>query len=162
MVDLSKAISFKEYLAKTKEDYGDTQEKTYNNTKLSDFAKKQMDNLKEPVNAVVFTEGFCPDCIVTIPFIEKLSEYNNNLKVSYLPRKGFESFLEAAVGSIAIPTIITFDKDMNPKGAYVEIPKAIKEKLCELPLNERKNIINEYRDGKFNNEIEKDLLDIIL
>ena len=79
-----------------------------------------------------------------------------------MPRTGFEDFLEEAVGSKSIPTIITFDEDMNPKGAYVETPKELQEKMTGLPQEERKLIYNDYRNGKYNDLIEKNLLDIII
>jgi len=162
MIDLSKGLSFDSYLKKSQEKYGDIQDKAYNNTNLSGNAKEEIKKLDKIIHATVFTEGFCPDCIVTIPFIQKLSEENSNLKIHYMPRTGFEDFLEEAVGSKSIPTIITFDEDMNPKGAYVETPKELQEKMVGLSQEERKSIYSEYRNGKYNNLIEKNLLDIIL
>ncbi|MGL4731175.1 MAG: thioredoxin family protein [Clostridium sp.] len=162
MLNLSKSLNFNEYLKKSKETYGDVQDKAYENTILSNLSKEKIKNLNEKVNVVIFTEGFCPDCIVTIPFVQKLSEENENLKVHYLPRTGYEDFLEEAVGTKSIPTVLTFDKDMNPKGAYVETPKALTEKMVKLSQEERKKLISEYREGKFNNLIEEDLIDIIL
>ncbi|GAA0127290.1 MULTISPECIES: thioredoxin family protein [Clostridium] len=162
MLNLSKSLDFKEYLKKSQETYGDIQNEAYENTSLSEYCKNSMKSLDEEVNMVVFTEGFCPDCIVTVPFIQRFSEENENLKVHYLPRTGYEDFLEEAVGRKSIPTVITFDKDMNPKGAYVEIPKELTEKMIKLSKDEREALINEYRAGKFNDLIEKDLLEIIL
>lgn len=162
MIDLSSALSFEQYLEKSKESYGDIQDKKYIATTLSENAKSKIKNLNDTVNAIVFTEGFCPDCIATIPFIQKLSEENSNLKVHYLPRTDYEEFLEEAVGRVSIPTIITFDKDMNPKGAYVETPKELTEKMISLSSEDKKSLIEEYRQGKYNDLIEKDLLEIVL
>ena len=61
-----------------------------------------------------------------------------------------------------IPTIITFDSEMNPKGAYVEFPKKLLEKMIPLKIEEKKNLVNDYRQGKYNSIIEEELLDIIL
>ena len=44
-----------------------------NNTNLSSNAKNEIKKLDKVIHAAVFTEGFCPDCIVTIPFIHKNS-----------------------------------------------------------------------------------------
>ena len=44
---------------------------------------------------------------------------------------------------------------MNPKGAYVETPKELQEKMTGLPQEERKLIYNDYRNGKYNDLIEK-------
>lgn len=162
MIDFSKGLTFNEYLQKQHEKYGDVQDKAYELTELSQDAKSKIKELDKPVHAAVFTEGFCPDCIITIPFIQKLSEENKNLKVYLMPRTGFEAFLDEAVGAARIPTIITFDENMNPKGAYVETPKALTDKMISMNNDEKKALIMDYRDGKYNDLIEKDLLDILL
>lgn len=162
MLDFNKALNFEEYVKKQHDKYGDIQDKTYVNTELSSNAKEKIKRLDKVVHAAIFTEGFCPDCIVTIPFVQRLSEENSNLKVHLFHRTDFEGFLDKAVGCINIPAVITFTEDMDPKGAYVEMPKELVEKLPIISNNERKVLVAEYRSGKYNDLIEKDLLDIIL
>jgi len=162
MLDFNKALNFEEYVEKQHDKYGDIQDKTYTNTELSGNAKEKIKRLDKVVHAAIFTEGFCPDCIVTIPFVQRLAEENSNLKVHLFHRTDFEGFLEKAVGCINIPAVITFTEDMDPKGAYVEMPKELVEKLPIISNDERKVLVAEYRSGKYNNLIEKDLLDIIL
>lgn len=162
MIDLTKGLNFNDYLQKQHEQYGDVQDKAYEKTSLSKDAKNKLEGLNTTIHAAVFTEGFCPDCIVTIPFIQRMAEENKNLKIHLMPRTGFEAFLEGAVGEARIPTIITFDENMNPKGAYVETPKALREKMVGLNNDEKKALINDYRAGKYNELVEKDLLEIIL
>lgn len=162
MLDFNKALSFEKYVEKQHDKYGDIQDKTYVNTELSSNAKEKIKRLDKVVHAAIFTEGFCPDCIVTIPFVQRLAEENSNLKVHLFHRTDFEGFLEKAVGCINIPAVITFTEDMDPKGAYVEMPKELTEKLPIISNDERKVLVAEYRSGKYNNLIEKDLLDIIL
>ncbi len=162
MLDFTKSLTFEDYLEKQQEKYGDVQNKAYANTILSDSTKNKILNLNETIHVAVFSEGFCPDCIVTIPFIQRLKEENSNLKVHIFPRTGFEDFLNEAVGDSRIPTVITFDSSMAPKGAYVEMPKELSSKMASLTMDERKSLISEYRSGKYNDLIEKNLLDIIL
>lgn len=162
MLDFTKSLTFEDYLEKQQEKYGDVQNKAYENTSLSDSTKNNILNLNETIHVAVFSEGFCPDCIVTIPFIQRLKEENSNLKVHIFPRTGFEDFLIEAVGDSRIPTVITFDSSMAPKGAYVEMPKELSSKMASLTMDEKKSLISEYRSGKYNDLIEKNLLDIIL
>lgn len=162
MLDFSKSLNFEEYLEKQHLKYGDIQDKAYTGTNLSLETKNSIKNLQETIHAAIFTEGFCPDCIVTIPFLQRLSEENPKLKLHFFPRTGFESFLEEAVGSKSIPTIITFTQGTDPKGAYVEMPQELREKLTSISNDERKVLIGEYRSGKYNDLIEKNLLNIIL
>lgn len=162
MLDFTKSLTFEEYLKKQQEKYGDVQDRAYENTTLSAHTKNSIKNLKETIHVAVFSEGFCPDCIVTIPFIQRLKEENSNLDIHIFPRTGFEDFLNNAVGDSRIPTVITFDSSMAPKGAYVEIPKELSTKMLSLTTDERKALISEYREGKYNDLIEKNLLNIIL
>lgn len=162
MLDFTKSLTFEEYLEKQKDKYGDVQNKAYDKTQLSEDTKSNIKNLNETIHVAVFSEGFCPDCIVTIPFLERLKEENDKLKVHFFPRSGFEDFLNEAVGDTRIPTVITFDSSMTPKGAYVEMPKELIDKMHNLSMEERKSLIDEYRAGKYNDLIEKNLLDIIL
>lgn len=162
MLDFTKSLTFEEYLEKQKDKYGDVQNKAYDKTQLSEDTKSSIKNLNETIHVAVFSEGFCPDCIVTIPFLERLKEENDKLKVHFFPRSGFEDFLNDAVGDTRIPTVITFDSSMTPKGAYVEMPKELVAKMHNLSMEERKSLIDEYRAGKYNDLIEKNLLDIIL
>jgi len=162
MIDLSKGITFEEYLGKSKLEYGDMQLTTYNSTNLSSDTKQSLQNLTSIVNVAVFSEGYCPDCIVTLPFLKRMAQENKNINLYCFPKTGYENFLEEYTGASRIPTIITFDSEMNPKGAYVEFPKELLEKMIPLKIEEKKNLVNDYRLGKYNSIIEQELLDIIL
>lgn len=162
MLDFTKSLTFEEYLQKQHDKYGDVQNETYNNTSLSSKTKAYIHNLNETIHVAVFSEGFCPDCIITLPFIQRLKEENSNLKVHFFSRTGFEDFLNEAVGDCRIPTVISFDSSMCPKGVYVEMPKELVSKMSILSMDERKSLVADYRAGKHNDLIEKNLLDIIL
>ena len=162
MLDFSKSLNFQEYLAKQHDKYGDIQDKTYSQTELSDKTKASIKKLDKTIHAAIFTEGFCPDCIVTIPFLQRLSEENPNLKLHFFQREGFEGFLEEAVGCKNIPTVITFTDGTKPKNAYVEMPKELRSKMPLISNDEQKALVAEYRGGKYNNLIEEGLLSIIL
>jgi len=123
MINLLKGFTFEEYLEKSKLEYGDIQLITYNSTTLSSVTKDSLQNLTSVVSVAVFSEGYCPDCIVTLPFIKRMAEENKNINLYFFPKSGYEDFLEEYTGTTRIPTIITFDGEMNPKGAYVELPK---------------------------------------
>ncbi|MGH4126208.1 MAG: thioredoxin family protein [Clostridium sp.] len=162
MINLSKGLTFEEYLEKSELEYGDIQLITYNSTTLSSVTKESLRNLTSTINVAVFSEGYCPDCIVTLPFIKRMAEQNKNIKLYCFPKSGYESFLEEYTGEVRIPAIITFDSEMTPKGAYVEFPKKLLEKMMPLKIEEKKNLVNDYRLGKYNDLIEEELLDIIL
>jgi thiol-disulfide isomerase/thioredoxin len=162
MINLSNGTTFEEYLKQSELKYGDIQRVTYNSTILSSNTKQSLQNLTSIVNVAVFSEGYCPDCIVTLPFIKRMAEENKNIHLYCFPKSGYENFLEECTGDARIPTIITFDSDMSPKGAYVEFPKKVLDMMTPLKIEEKKNFVNDYRQGKYNPIIEQELLDIIL
>lgn len=162
MMDLTKGSTFEQYLEQSKIKYGDIQLTAYNSTNLSSATKESLQTLATPVNVAIFSEGYCPDCIVTLPFIKRMAEENKNINLYVFPKTGYESFLEECTGDKRIPTIITFDKEMNPKGAYVELPKKLVEKMIPLKIEEKKALVNDYRQGEYNAIIEEELLEILL
>jgi hypothetical protein len=158
MMNLEGGLSFAEYMNKSNEDQKNIQIAAYDNTFLSEGCKEDILNIAKPVNVVVFSRADCPDCTVTIPFIQKMQEINSNIKTKIYPLKGNEKLLEEYVGVARIPTVITFNEDWSPKGAYVEIPKAITAKITGKPVEYQKKTIGEYRAGKFNELVEAELL----
>ena len=162
MINLSEGITFETYLEQSILKYGQVQLTAYNSTNISSITKESLKSLTSTVNVAVFSEGYCPDCIVTLPFIKRMAEENKNINLYCFPKTGYENFLEECTGDARIPTIITFDNEMNPKGAYVEFPKKLIDKMAPLKIEEKKNLINDYRLRKYNSFIEKELLDILL
>lgn len=161
MIELSKGLDFKGYLNKNS---AEEREKLVNNLdkiRLSKEALEEVKEIKATVNVVVFSEGYCPDCVATLPFVERLKEANDNIKVFYYGMKGNEELLLEYTGTSRIPTVMTFTESMEPKGAYVEVPAELSEKIARLSQDKKKELVTEYRQGKYNELIEKDLLKIL-
>lgn len=161
MLDLSSALNFEGYLNKNNEEERNKLLSSYERTALSKEIIEYVKTIDKKVNIVVFSEGYCPDCIVTLPFIKRMQEINDNLKVYYFGMKGNKELLEEYTGTARIPTVMTFTEDMEPKGAYVEVPKVIAEKMAKVPSDKQKELVLEYRQGKYNDLIEQELLEII-
>lgn len=161
MIELSKGMDFKGYLNKSSAEERERLVSNLDKIELSKKANEEVRGINETVNVVVFSEGYCPDCIATLPFIERLSEANEKIKVYYYGMKGNEQLLEEYTGTSRIPTIMTFTKDMEPKGAYVEVPAVLTEKMARLSKDKQKELVTEYRQGKYNDLIEKELLGIL-
>lgn len=161
MKNLEGGLTFAEYMEKSNEDERNSQVIAYDNTKLSEKCKKDILKISEIVNVIVFSDTYCPDCTVTLPFIKKMQELNSNIKVKIYPLRGNEELLQNYVGQARIPTVITFNKDWLPKGAYVEIPKALTAKIARMKVEIQKETIGAYRSGKYNELVEEELLDLI-
>lgn len=161
MIDLTKAMDFKAYLNKCSDINREKLLKAFKATELSKDALEESRTIKEKVNVVVFSEDYCPDCIVTLPFVERIGEVNENIKVYYYGLADNKELLQQYTGTARIPTVMTFSENMEPKGVYVEVPSEVSEKLAHLSPDKQKTVIQDYRQGKFNNFIEKDILSII-
>lgn len=162
MIKLPEGLTFEQYIQKTSEEQRIAQERAYIKTVLSGEVCEKVKGMKSNVNVIAFSEGYCPDCIVTLPFLKKMEELNSNIKVRILPMKGNEEMLKEFVGTTRIPTVLAFDSNMEPKGAYVEFPQVLSEMMVKLNIEERKELIKEYREGKYNHLIEEQLSNIIL
>lgn len=161
MIDLSNALDFEGYLNKNNEEERQNLVEAYEKTVLSSKVIDAVKAIDKKVNIVVFSEGYCPDCIVTLPFVKRMQNLNENLKVYYLGMKGNKELLEEYTGTSRIPTVMTFTKDMEPKGVYIEVPKVIAEKMAKVPSDKQRELVLEYRQGKYNELIEEELLEII-
>jgi hypothetical protein len=161
MIDLKACMNYEQYISKGTEEQTAVQEKQYEATTLSKGAVDKLRDLKEGANVIIFSEGYCPDCIVTIPFVMRMSEVNENIKVYFMPRKGNERLLEEYAGESRIPTVMVFTPDMQPKGLYVEFPEALKEKMTGLTMEEVKNTVKQYRNGQYDHLIEEEILNIL-
>jgi len=157
LVDLNKALSYEKYMeSSTKE-----QLEIYNKTFISDENIVKLKKLDENINVIAFSEGYCPDCNVSLPMLKRFQEINSKILIYIFKRVGNEKFLEENLGEARIPTFMFFDKDMKALGVYVEFPKELKERIISEKIDEKKKLIEDYRQGKYNLLIEEEFLDII-
>lgn len=161
MIDLSKGLTFEQYLIKNSEEERNKVLEAYEKTELSKQTIDAVKSISEKVNLVVFSEGYCPDCVVTLPFIKRMENLNDNIKVYLFGMKGNKELLEQYTGTARIPTVMAFSESMEPKGAYIEVPRHIAERMAKLPSEKQRELVLEYRQGKHNELIEKELLEII-
>lgn len=122
---------------------------------------KEIENISEEVNILIYGEIWCADCMINIPVAEKMRQLNNNIKVSIVNK---EIKIENNVKleeHIRLPTFIVYDKDFNELGTFKEYPRKLKE-IMESG-NESNSLVNirKYRKGAFINETLKDILYLI-
>lgn len=161
MIDLNKTMNYEQYIKGYTEEQLSKQKKRYEQAVLSEAAVNKVKNIKDASNVVVFSEGFCPDCHVVIPFINKMADLNDNIKVHFMYRTGNEELLEQMIGEKRIPTVMFFRGDMEPKGVYVEFPEELKEKMTGKTMEEVKALVSDYRHGEYNDLIEGEILNIL-
>lgn len=154
---LEGATGYLEYLDKVGSEFRSAYEKTA----LSEETRLKVSGLKEERNLLVFTEAYCPDCVVALPFVQRMMEENPNIHVYIKRMKGAQDFLREAVGDARIPTVISFNENMDPVGAYVEFPEALKDMMRSASLEDKKEYVSKYRRGTYNDLIEDALLALL-
>lgn len=122
---------------------------------------KEINSINEEVNILIYGEIWCADCMINIPVVEKMKQYNNKVKMSIVNK---EIKIENNVKleeHIRLPTFIVYDKDFNELGTFKEFPRKLKE-IMESG-NESNSLVNirKYRKGDFTQETLKDILHLI-
>ena len=156
-------VSFTEFV---NTDTGSYKEKTLEILDTIEFDEeyiKDIENINTNINILVFGEIWCPDCMINIPVIEKMKQYNGNIDVSIVSKEGNEDFLKKyfVKDHVKIPILIVCDEKFKELGIFTEHPKKIKEIIDQG--NESKIIVamRKYRKGEYAQETLKDILDII-
>lgn len=157
MVDLSKALSYEQYMESSTKEHVDIYDKTF----VSDRNILKLKELDRNINVIAFSEGYCPDCNVSLPMLKRFQEINSNISIYIFKRVGNEKFLEENLGEARIPTFMFFEKDMKALGVYVEFPQDLKERIIHAKMDEKKQLVEAYRQGKYNLLIEEEFLEII-
>lgn len=162
MKNLMNGLNYNEYIDKLNDEHKLQLIKSYEDITLSQNTKTFFSDFPEEVKVVIFSEGYCPDCSLIIPFIRKIQECNSKVSISILSRDENVDLLEECSGEARIPTIMTFKKDMEPIGLYVEFPKEFKDSMKNLNENNRIELIKQFREGKYNDIIEKDIMKLFI
>ena len=78
--------NFDDYLNFSEIEDKEKQLKIMSKIKLSDDTVKKIKNISKKIDFLIFAEPYCPDCRAFVPFMEKFSELNPHIRVSYLSR----------------------------------------------------------------------------
>ncbi|HAZ36799.1 MAG TPA: hypothetical protein DEF85_10810 [Clostridiaceae bacterium] len=161
MIDLSKGISYEKYFEEASEEQKAKIKASYDNIKFSSNSLNILKNLKNTINIAAFSEHFCPDCTATLPFMKKMQEINSNIKLYIFGVDGNEETIKSYTGEVKIPTVIFFTEGMKLLGVYNERPKVLNEKMKNADNDLKLKLINDYRNGKYNNLIEDEIIGMI-
>ncbi|WP_027340195.1 thioredoxin family protein [Halonatronum saccharophilum] len=161
MIDLKGKMNFRQFLNSSNEEFREEQLKLYN-IDLFDASKDIIMKVERAVELIVFSEIYCPDCRIVMPYLKKIEEINDNIEISIYPREGNEKAMKDYVGIARIPTVIKIDNKEKLEGRFIEFPKEISETLDRLTEEEREEVIDKYRRGEYNELIEKDLINKVI
>lgn len=86
--------------------------------------------LDEPVNVLVISEDWCPDCTDNLPILNRIAEKTGKLRLRILPREENRDLADQFLWNgeyNKIPTIIFLDRDLNEIGHIFERPDSVTE-----------------------------------
>ena len=153
--------TFKDYLKyEDNGEYSEKQLKIMDKITLSNETIKKINSIDKEINILVVAQVYCPDCRAIIPFIEKFSELNNKIKVIYSSRDESSELLKSKTGFTKIPTLFYNDKE-KLNLFLMEFPNVVNLTFSKEP-NNYDEIKYNFRTGKFNKEIEKELSDYLI
>lgn len=128
--------------------------------------RDEHENIMKKMNntyVLAFMELYSAECMVAAPVLKKMHEINYHIQYAIVPRVGNELYMKAFTddqGVPPVPTFLIFNEDFKLKGAYVELPKKIKEKIQTGELDHEEAVRN-YRFGQFTDEIFEEVLEIM-
>ena len=126
---------------------------------LSKETEKAIKAIDKDITIIAVAQVYCPDCRATVPFLKKFSDLNSKIKIDYRSREAAKEFFSDTDERIKIPTLISY-VDGKYKTFWNEFPVVVKKKMDENPEN-FEDIKYNFRIGKFNAEIEKELVDYL-
>ncbi|WP_069651033.1 thioredoxin family protein [Caloranaerobacter ferrireducens] len=159
-----KGVSFDEFVNKDKDTYREKTLEILNKIKLNDDLINKVKSIDKKIKVLVCAEIWCPDCMINVPVLEKIRQYNDNIDISIVEKDGNEDFFikYSEEDRVKIPTFVFFDENFKELGSFVEHPKKIKDIISK---GNQPNIIvamRKYRKGEYAEETLKDILEILL
>ena len=126
---------------------------------LSAETEKIIKNIDKDITIIAVAQVYCPDCRATIPFLKKFSDLNSKIKIDYRSIHTAKEFFPNTDKKIKIPTLISY-VDGKYNTFWNEFPAVVRKEMDENPEN-FEDIKYNFRIGKFNADIEKELADYL-
>lgn len=153
--------TFNEYL-KYEDDgeFSQKQLKIMDKIIVSDENISKIKNINKEINILAIAQVYCPDCRAIVPFLEKFSQLNPNIKITYSNREESGEILQAKTGFTKIPTL--FYNDGEKLNLFIlEFPKVVLDEMEKNP-DDYDNIKYNFRTGKFNSQIQDEIVNYLI
>lgn len=156
-----KLMDYEEYLRNATDEEMIFINELYDQGQILEEGLRDIIGLSNNVKILVITSTRCKDSATILPFLIKLSQFNENIDVKILLKNNNEELLSRLSGEMKVPTIMVIDNDNNIVRKFVEFPKGVKDILINNPKEKTQEIIDEMRNGKYNDLIQIDLIKLI-
>ncbi|MCI9069839.1 thioredoxin family protein [Clostridium sp.] len=156
-----KPMDYEEYLKNATDEEMIFINELYDQGQILEEGLRDIIGLSNHVKILVITSTRCKDSATILPFLIKLSQFNKNIEVKILLKNDNEELLSILSGEKKVPTIMVMDKNNNVIRKFVEFPRGVKDILISNPKEKTQEIIDEMRNGKYNDLIQIDLIKLI-
>ncbi len=153
--------NYESYLAEGSPELRLRQEQAVAEVRCSKEFLAEIQAMEESRTLAVFAETFCPDCVVTIPYIRIMERLQPRWNVRYFPRRGYEEFLRNLTGDAGIPTVLAYDDTGHLKKMYVEFPPELSKVWDTLEAEAMAQQVRSFRAGAHREILGKALLDLL-
>lgn len=153
--------SFDEFVNQDTSVYKDNTLQILDNIHFNPELIERVKNIDKPINILVCAEIWCPDCMINVPVVEKMRQYNENIKIAIVSREGNEIFIGKENKNVRIPTFIVMDDEYEELGRFIEYPKTVYNAIKSA---NQPNIIvtrRKYKKGEYTKDTLEDVLKII-
>ena len=152
---------YESYLAKGSPELRLRQEQAVATIRCSEAFLSGILAVEGPWTLAVFAETFCPDCVVTIPYVRTMELIQPRWTVRYFPRRGYENILRELTGDVGIPAVLAY----NPAGLlshiYVEFPSVLNKEWDTLESEAVEHRVRLFRAGMYRDVLEQALLELV-
>ena len=155
-----KLMDYEEYLRNANDEEMIFINELYDQGQILEEWLRDIISLNKHIKILVITSTRCKDSATILPFLIKLSQFNENIEVKFLLKNDNEELLSKLSGEMKVPTIMVIDNN-NVIRKFVEFPKGVKDILINNPKEKTQEIIDEMRNGKYNDLIQLDLIKFI-
>lgn len=158
--------TFEQYLAFNGDEIKQRQLEIYQNTQLSAFAQKAISAIKREQHWLLMAEPRCPDCLVFVPFVQKMAELNPLIKLRYLSRQDYQDRAlfdndeqqRIVIETHNIPSLFHIDQ-AKTEVIVREYPTFLIQRMDNSP-DQIDTLRQAYRNNEFAEQIENELTQI--
>ncbi|MGL4992271.1 MAG: thioredoxin family protein [Sarcina sp.] len=128
-----------------------------------EYGINEIREINEDKYIAIFLENRCADAATLMPILNQIANLNNHIKLKFYQTSKYESVIKRVAGEAKIPTIVFLKNDRKTiSGIYKEFPIVVKNRIDENPDNKEFIVKEEFRMGKYNLDLQKEILGYIL